>query len=218
MQPNNGQPGSKSANGAASHGPTATPKSRSAAAVGDVAATGAASPRSQSPPAPPPSAAPTPRPAPKVSLPVNTAGKRPVATATTEAQAQSTPEPRADKTATPPRKSPRPLCFSDDVDIDKLPRGVQAGINHIVAPCYEQLVMGESDAMARAFGEVFTAETAQGIVSKPQLLDRMMSSTADPQELEQSLSRHDRHVRRLVLIGNALTRYRSSKAKKGLLG
>jgi hypothetical protein len=78
--------------------------------------------------------------------------------------------------------------------------------------------MGESDAMARAFGEVFTAETAQGIVSKPQLLDRMMSSTADPQELEQSLSRHDRHVRRLVLIGNALTRYRSSKAKKGLLG
>lgn len=213
MQIDAKQSNGKPTNGAVTSAAKLPPGSASAAT--SLASTSAASPRSPSPAAQQQPAAPSSSPAAPVAPENGTTSKRPVTAAPTAAQPQSSPHARDDHPATPssgkPKRPPRQHFIPEDV---VLSRDTQLAMDEIAGPCNEQLVMGESDALARALGATFTAETALGILAQQQLLGGMLANTTDPHELEQLLNRHDKSVKRQALIAGMLTRYKSAKANK----
>jgi hypothetical protein len=74
--------------------------------------------------------------------------------------------------------------------------------------------MGESDAVLKALGASFSAESAQAVLTHQQLFGGQLANTIDPQELEQLLNRHDKGVKRQALLAGLLTRFKSAKANQ----
>lgn len=215
--PTNGKP----TNGAAAHGPAAAQQPASA-----NSASGASSPRAVPPtsrsPAPQQSAVPPVTPHSKVSAAGDITGKRPpAATAPTANKPKSAAEVKGESPAVStagPKSQPRPYFYPAGTDLESLSNETQSAIREIVVPCYEQLVMAERNPMAKALGGVFSADTAMGILAQQESVAAVMSGTAEPEELELLMARHDKSVKRIERMANLLLRFKTYQAKQGPLG
>jgi hypothetical protein len=219
------QPNGKPTNGAALPGAAAKQQAGGAPVASRATAPGAtraASPSLVTPPklqAAPPAAAPPAAKSPPPGSAADNSAKAPI-----KPQAeQPTPATGTNVkyTAGPPgkpRRKPRPYFFPDDLPRESLPRGVRVAHDKIVGPVYEQYVLRAQDALAKAFGAVFAAETSLGIVAQHQAVGASLSGTASEPEVELALSRHHKSAMRLVALGNMLLRLKASPTPKGLMG
>ena len=212
------KPNGKPTNGDAPPGPAAKPQAASAKTASKGAAPGAAPAASPSPPTPPKQADPPAAPVTPVPPPSSAAGKSPSAKAAPKGEQYAAgaktkgDNPEASKPLT------RPYFISHEVSLEGLPQGVQVGYREILARCNEQLVMAEPDAINKALGGVFTADTSLGILTQHEVLSAKLSGTAEAQELELLLDRHDKIVKRQVQVANQLQRRQAALEKKrGLL-
>lgn len=214
-------PNGKPTHGAAAHGPAAAQQPASA-----KSASGASSPRAVPPPslspAPQKSAVPPVTPPARVSTAGDIPSKRPpAATVPTADKAKSAAESQSANPAAvspQPTSPPRPYFVPAGTVLDSFSPETQSAYHEIVAPCYEQLVLAERNPMAKAVGGVFSAETAIGIFAQHESMGAVMSGTADPQELELLMTRHDKSVKRLERLANLLLRIKALQSKQGPLG
>ena len=215
---NNNQPNAKPTNGAAPPRSATKQQAASAPAASGATVPGAARAAAPSPPTPQKQADPPAAPVTPVPPPISAAGKSPSARSAPKGEQYAAgAKTKGDNPATsnPPK---RPYCIPAEVSLESFPQGVQAGYREIVARCNEQLVIAEPDAINKALGGVFTADTSLGIVTQHEVLSAKLSGTAEAQELELLLARHDRIVKRQVQVANQLQRRQAALEKKrGLL-
>lgn len=101
---------------------------------------------------------------------------------------------------------------------EDLSQGVQQALVELVIPCMEDLVIGEKDPLFKAMAGTLPANMFTLHLLKEELVALLLSSEADPKEVERVMSQIDRVERSMHRAQDLLLRKQMLQLQQRKLG